>query len=167
MNEFKKLSNSVCKSCRADCCKEFEVFLSEYDKMRIMKINKDRDLFDGNSFNTKNNACPFYDDKKKKCTIHNNKPLDCRIYPYSFWFERGRIELWLDLKCDLSKHLTTDKKFYNEAMMIAKNELVYWSEGEIFAYLISGFDIEKFKRQVRGKKKHNYYKYSRFDTSHR
>lgn len=158
MNKFKKLCNTVCVNCKIDCCKEYAPFLSEYDKKRIRKINKNENLFNGNYFNTKDKLCPFYDRKVKKCRIETYKPLDCRIYPYSFWFERGRVELWLDLKCPLTKSLVTNKKFYNQALSIAKKELFYWSEGEIFAYLMSGFEIEKFKKQVQRKKRLKFFK---------
>lgn len=156
--KFKKLCDTVCSECKIDCCKKWSPFLSEYDKRRIRIINKDETLFDGNSFNTKDKLCPFYDPTKKSCAIHDYRPLDCRIYPFSFWFELGRIDLWLDLKCEISKHLIGSKKFYNQAMSYAKSELVHWSEGEIIGYLMAGFNIEKFKKLVKGKKKNNYYK---------
>ena len=89
--------------------------------------------------------------------MHEYRPMDCQIYPYSFWFEFGKLELWLDPKCQLSKHLVNNKAFYKEAMAIAKKELAHWSEGEIYAYLMSEFDINKFKKQV-GKKKMKYFK---------
>lgn len=158
MDDFKKLCHVVCKKCKIDCCKKFDVFFSEYDKNRVRKINKSKNLFDGNSLNTKGKRCLFYNKKDKSCAIHKYRPLDCRIYPYSFWFERGRIELWLDLKCQLSEHLIANKKYYNQVMRIAKKELIHWSEGEIFAYLMSEFDIKKFREQARGKKKKKYYK---------
>jgi Fe-S-cluster containining protein len=153
MDDFSKLSNKVCSQCREGCCRRYEVFLSEYDKTRIRKINKENDLFDGNYFNSRGKYCLFYNNKKRICKIHRYRPLDCRIYPYSFWFERGRVELWLDLKCNLSEHLIKNKEFYDQAMKTAKEELANWSEGEIFAYLFSGFDIDKFKKQVKGRSK--------------
>ena len=158
MNSFRKLCNHICLKCKIDCCKQYAPFLSEYDKERIRKINKNKNLFEGNYFNTKNKLCPFYDKNIKECKIHNQKPLDCRIYPYSFWFEVGKVELWFDLKCSATKQFVNNKKFYNEALLIAKEELSYWSEGEIFGYLMSGFDIEKFKRQVKNRKKRKFFK---------
>ena len=158
IKKFKKLCDNICLKCTIDCCKKWSPFLSEYDKKRIRKINKSENLFDGNLFNTKNKRCPFYNKNKKICKIHEYRPLDCRIYPYSFWFEMGRIDLWLDLKCPISKFLIKNKKFYNQAMTYAKKELINWSEGEIMGYLMAGFDIEKFKKLVRGKKRKDYYK---------
>jgi Fe-S-cluster containining protein len=156
--EFKKLCDDVCQSCRIDCCKKWSPFISEYDKKRIRKVINNDKLFDGNLFNTKNKRCPFYNRKNKNCGIHEHRPLDCRIYPYSFWFEMGRIDLWLDLKCPISEKLIKNKKFYNQVMKNAKSELVHWSEGEIIGYLMAGFDIEKFKKLIKGKRKNNYYK---------
>lgn len=145
----------VCLSCKIDCCKSFDVFLSEFDKKRIRKINKDPLLFDGNFFNTKNRRCPFYDSNKKVCTIYEYRPLDCRLYPYAIWFERSRIELWIDPKCPLSKYLPGEEECYKECMEIAKKELVHWSEGEVFSYLISEFNIREFKKQTK-KREDNY-----------
>lgn len=138
----------VCSSCQIDCCRKFDVFLSEFDKDRIRKINKDPLLFNGNFFNTEDRKCPFYDTVEKKCTIYEYRPLDCRLYPYAIWFERGQLELWTDPKCALSKHLAEDQRHYEECLELAKKELVYWSEGEVFSYLISEFNIQEFKRQV-------------------
>lgn len=148
MNLTNKKFAEVCSGCEIDCCKKFDVFLSEFDKSRIRKINQDPLLFDGNYFNTKNRRCPFYDSNKKICAIYNYRPLDCRLYPYAIWFERGRIELWTDPKCPLSKHLAEEEKYYNECMETAKRELLHWSEGEVFSYLISEFNIQEFKQQA-------------------
>jgi len=157
--KFSKLCNEICLSCKIDCCRKWHPNISEYDKKRIRKINKSKNLFNGNFFNTPNKKCPFYDKNKKVCQIHNYRPLDCRIYPYSFWFEMGRLDLWLDLKCPISKLVIDNKKLYADTMKTVKKELPYWSEGEIYFYLMAGFDIEKFKKQVIGKKrKNNYYK---------
>jgi Fe-S-cluster containining protein len=158
MNQFQKLCTKICLSCRFDCCNSFGYtpFLAEYDKLRIKKIIKDDNLFDGNDFNTKKKVCPFLNQKEKTCLLHEYRPLDCRLYPYAFWFERGQLELWLDLKCPMSQCLTQNKRFYKNALQMAKKELVYWSEGEIFGFLISRFNIEKFKKQL-GKRKKKYY----------
>jgi Fe-S-cluster containining protein len=157
-NKFAKLCDDICLQCKVDCCKKWSPFISEFDKRRIRKVNKSENLFNGNLFNTKDKRCPFYNRKNKHCGIHESRPLDCRIYPYSFWFEMGRIDLWLDLKCPISQHLLQTKKFYNAAMKTAKKELVNWSEGEIYGYLMAGFDIEKFKKLITGKRKSSYYK---------
>ena len=149
MKNVDKKFKEVCSSCDIDCCKGFDVFLSEFDKERIRKINDDPLLFDGNYFNTKNRRCPFYNFQEKKCSIYEYRPLDCRLYPYAIWFERGRIELWTDPKCPLSKHLDKEDEYYEECLEIAKNELIHWSEGEVFSYLISEFNIQEFKRQVK------------------
>lgn len=158
MNKFKKLCNFTCLNCKDDCCRWYAPFLSEYDKNRIIKFVKKNNLFKGNYFNTKNKLCPYYNKKIKQCLIHPVSPLDCRIYPYSFWFERGKVELWLDLKCRATKKLVSNKKFYKEALSYAKKELINWSEGEIFGYLISDFNIEKFQKQLKriGKRKNNF-----------
>lgn len=157
-NKFVRLCDKTCKKCKIDCCAKWIPFFSEFDKKRIRKINQSENLFEGNRFNTKNKKCPFYNKVEKKCGIHDYRPLDCRIYPYSFWFEMGRLDLWLDLKCPLTKSLIKNKNFYNEAMKTAKKELAHWSEGEIFGYLIADFDIEKFKKQVVKKSRNNYFK---------
>ena len=68
----------------------------------------------------------------------------------------GRLELWLDLKCPLSKKIISNKSFYSQVLKIAKRELPHWSEGEIFAYLMGDFNIDKFKKQI-NKNKQEYF----------
>lgn len=150
---LKRTFNKICLKCKIDCCSKFDYapFLSEYDKSRIKKTAKKKHLFKGNHFNTKNKFCPFYNKKKKTCIIHKNKPLDCKIYPFSFWFEMGKINLWLDPKCPMTKILADNKQLYNQVLLITKKELRNWSEGEIFGYLISDLNIEKFKEQLNKK----------------
>lgn len=156
---FVRLCNKACLSCQIDCCRKWRPFASEYDKKRIRKVNKDENLFNGNLFNTQDKRCPFYDQHKKVCQIHNQRPLDCRIYPYSFWFEMGRLDLWLDLKCPIAKLVVGNKELYKETMSLVKKELAQWSEGEIIGYLLAGFEIEKFKKRVLGKEgKKKFYK---------
>ncbi|TAK96386.1 YkgJ family cysteine cluster protein [Patescibacteria group bacterium] len=157
-NKFARLCDDICANCKIDCCVKWSPTISEFDKARIRKIEKDENLFDGNLFNTPDNRCPFYNKAKKGCGIHEHRPLDCRIYPYSFWFELGRLDLWLDTKCPIAKKIVADEKFYKSAMETAKSELVHWSEGEIYAYLMASFNIDKFKKEVKGDKKNVFYR---------
>ncbi len=45
--------------------------------------------------------CPFYDNGAKRCSIHGQKPLACRVYPLLVEMPSGR--LMLSGKCDWVK----------------------------------------------------------------
>ena len=82
-----------CTKCNKtnNCCCNFEkidrpiISKDEKEKIELCYINNDnKKLFqeltnECFNINTINNKCIFYDGK---CKIYNNRPYDCRLYPY-------------------------------------------------------------------------------------
>jgi len=54
--------------------------------------------------------------KDKKCTIHEVRPITCRMYPLSFTQEDGTIYLVLNLDCEIAQRVKEDKNFINSAI---------------------------------------------------
>ncbi|MFP3306648.1 MAG: YkgJ family cysteine cluster protein [Thermocladium sp.] len=68
--------------------------------------------------------CPFYDRDKRICTIHNEKPLACRMYPLLYNPRTGEVIISRDCPWvnDNPTKLTLDN-FINEAKAV---EEVIW-----------------------------------------
>ena len=45
--------------------------------------------------------CPFFDPKTHVCAVYENRPLDCRLYPYALMLDPSSSAVWLgiDSKC--------------------------------------------------------------------
>jgi len=80
-----------CKMC-GECCHCKMIPISNGDMERIHRFNSDKEFME---FSTSINApiiarrdwdygCIFLDDTK--CSIHQYKPLICRLYPYAMYF---------------------------------------------------------------------------------
>ncbi|HXX05331.1 MAG TPA: YkgJ family cysteine cluster protein, partial [Candidatus Bathyarchaeia archaeon] len=45
------------------------------------------------------NMCIFWDDNNKKCSIYNNRPFDCVMYPFDIYLINGRYH-WVIYSCN-------------------------------------------------------------------
>lgn len=84
------LDGSTCleKNC-CECCKETEMMLTGKDVERLERLGFKRDEFcvrDGNFLKLRNikGLCFFLDPGKGLCTVYENRPEGCRIYPIVF-----------------------------------------------------------------------------------
>ena len=80
--------NNPCLACAADqqCCevlglklskREFEKHFKKYsDRLSIIKYYKMFIVYPRNNL-----PCPYWD-KESGCTIYEERPIDCRLYPY-------------------------------------------------------------------------------------
>ena len=80
--------NNPCQTCPAEqqCCevlglklskREFEKHFKKHsDKLSVIKYNKMFIVYP-----RKNLPCPYWDERKG-CGIYQERPIDCRLYPY-------------------------------------------------------------------------------------
>jgi len=144
---FPYIGNS-CKNCNT-CCKtygwllkrEAEGFLKK--GYSVIEINKHLYCFD--SFvRDKNNKrifnqiprCPFY--KKGECSIYEERPIDCRLYPVKIKFRKGKVLVGLSLGCKYVSSLSEERKnelydnivdFFKKAPQIVINDYLDLMEG--------------------------------------
>jgi len=101
-----------CNNCGI-CCLETEMLLSTKDIERLIKKGYNIEFFarydeDGYiMLRNRNGHCVFYDVKKRKCKIYDNRPLGCRLYPIIFDESKGVIVHKL---CPLYRSWTKDEK---------------------------------------------------------
>jgi Fe-S-cluster containining protein len=133
LDVFKKiLSFYNCpESCNRVCCRELDIPIDSYSRDRIAKINKrcrkimemlvvsdEKGIeFNGNYLETDKmlplKPCPFLEIKSKKCSIYQQRPDSCKIYPfvvgqtldknspdYPFTYELANCELGFNINVD-------------------------------------------------------------------
>ena len=45
------------------------------------------------------NVCVFWDESKKMCSVYENRPFDCRAYPFDIMFIEGKYH-WIVYSCN-------------------------------------------------------------------
>ncbi len=101
----------LCDSCTSNsCCKGFagaNVMQTEYEKIKknIRNINFTKTI----SFNgvptlvikkkENSNECLFWDSEKERCSIYENRPFDCRLFPFDIHEIDGRY-MWVINSCN-------------------------------------------------------------------
>ena len=101
-----------CTTCKKDknCCSNFDLIdnpiLNKFEYKNLtnnLNINKDNFLYVRNGcYNiiTPNGICPFY---QNKCTIYENRPNDCKLFPFDIKFINKKYYLVL-YKLDCFNH---------------------------------------------------------------
>jgi len=93
----------ICSSCLQNCCKRFYSILlpdeeEEFNNVSF-PIKTERGVIKCiGAYNGR--QCPFLDENGR-CTIYENRPLDCRLWPVMIYIDfktRERI-IYLDLEC--------------------------------------------------------------------
>ena len=128
-NDFKRL----CESCtHQSCCTNFAaplVFSNDIEDLKV--IGKS-----GNEFlkeiviqnkpvkvikkKTNSTICTFWDEEKMNCSIYNNRPFDCRMFPFDISLINNKYH-WIVYSCNpdsnwewcekFLKRLESDKSF--------------------------------------------------------
>jgi len=122
----------ICKNCNT-CCRTYGWLLKEeaedFIKKKYPVIELNKDIFCMDSFKKDKNGkriinripkCIFYRDEK--CTIHKNRPLDCRLYPIKIKFkdDKGIIGVSLGCKYILSLSEKEKNKLYKRVINFFK-----------------------------------------------
>ena len=101
--------SKACKNCNT-CCKTYGWLLKQEAEefsekgYPAVEINKNLYCFDSFIRDEKDKRifdqiprCSFY--RKGKCSIYNERPLDCRLYPIKVKFRQGKAIIGLSLGC--------------------------------------------------------------------
>jgi len=101
-----------CSNCGV-CCTETEMLLAVKDIIRLEKKGFVKDYFvdiDKEGYavlKNKDGYCVFYDLKGRQCSIYNDRPSGCRVYPVILHEEKGII---LDEICDSCSSIDMEEK---------------------------------------------------------
>jgi Fe-S-cluster containining protein len=158
MISFKRL----CDSCKHQgCCTNSSVPLvfprdlnalksigkSGEEYLQLVTI-KDKKVF---ALKKKNNSnvCVFWDEDKKMCSIYENRPFDCRAYPFDICLVDGKYH-WIVYSCNpdsdwrwsenylqtLEKDMELNEVFNNIEIFANNTELILPRESEKTPYTI-------------------------------
>lgn len=65
--------------------------------------------------------CPHFDPKTQHCTIYDDRPLDCRIYPFALMRDQdGAVVLGIDTKCPFIQEHAGDARMKSDADEVAQ-----------------------------------------------
>jgi len=71
-----------CGKC-GKCCLSPHIFSfeKEFIKKHFDKLKENQGFY---SVKQNNGRCVFYNEKELKCSIYENRPMDCKLFPFSF-----------------------------------------------------------------------------------
>lgn len=78
----------------------------------------------------KSGYCFFFDEQKKICTIYNNRPSDCRIFPFDSFAPNEKKGVWLIWDCFYSRllnDLSIEKALGDMESLYAKEIIETWN----------------------------------------
>jgi uncharacterized protein len=115
-----------CSNCGI-CCTETEMLLCKKDIKRLEKrgfCQKQFVNFDKNGYALLKNRggyCIFYDLKNRKCSVYEDRPSGCRVYPVILDEETGII---LDDICQSRNTITLEEKRIKGKKVISLLEII-------------------------------------------
>lgn len=122
----------ICKKCQGKCCK-LNIMLTKKDIERLkdkIDINKFRKY--GKSIYVHWGKCPFLN-TTTGCTLPKKlKPFDCKLFPLTFMYERGKLKIYLNKKCPYTKEIP--EEWINKNRIWLLKELKYWTKEEKKTY---------------------------------
>lgn len=95
-----------CLSCNI-CCR----FPERYSPFIPFFMGKERGAYYGCRIDVIRHGdgyiCPYFQPEKNRCSIYDNRPLDCRLYPFMITYDNRykKVILVLDNHCPYSKEL--------------------------------------------------------------
>ena len=123
-----------CSNCGV-CCTETEMLLCKKDIKRLEKkgfCQKQFVNFDKNGYALLKNRggyCIFYDLKNRQCSIYEDRPSGCRVYPVILDEETGII---LDDICQSRNTITLEEKRIKGKKVIRLLEIIDAEASERF-----------------------------------
>ncbi len=141
---YQIIPSEVCFSCDV-CCRFLDKnsplapIFTDIEKNRIISQGANPSLFqqkeDGNSSQIKLKPhndfyiCPFFEPETSRCTIYENRPFDCQLYPFSLMFnqDRSSVVLGVDMLCPFGEtHFETDtfKRHIQHVIDFVESDLV-------------------------------------------
>ena len=79
-----------CDGCLKNCCKTSTLVLSEKDLEFFLSKFEDLKYFKYGPFIVLDEPCPCF--KENKCSIYDQRPTICKIYPYTYEGKLGHCK---------------------------------------------------------------------------
>jgi Fe-S-cluster containining protein len=140
---MKNVFKVICKKCGGKCCK-LNVMLTKKDleKLKYKIYLKDFKKY-GRWIYVHWGICPFLDIKKGCRLPEKLKPFDCKLFPLTFMYEKGKVNVFLNKKCPYTEEIP--EKWINKAKKGVLKELKDWTkeEKETYTNLIKNHSSSK------------------------
>lgn len=120
----------LCDDCRNQgCCTNSAVplvFSQDFADLKSIGKNNDKFLMEFEvsgkpirAIRKKNNSdiCVFWDEDKKICSIYQNRPFDCRAYPFDICMVGGKYH-WIVYSCNME----SDWQWTEEYLSMLEND---------------------------------------------
>lgn len=104
--------DGLCSTCESKpCCKSFAApLVFSKDLIKLKSIGKDSNYFlDEIIIKGKNvkrikkksdsRTCVFFDEKNKRCSIYQERPLDCKFFPFDIYLINDQYH-WIVYSCN-------------------------------------------------------------------
>ncbi|MGQ0375925.1 MAG: YkgJ family cysteine cluster protein [Nitrososphaerota archaeon] len=155
--------SSLCSSCKKlSCCTDFfPPLLYPSDLARLQNAGKSEDDFlkniivNGTTIKTirkKENSttCMFWDEEKRLCSIYNNRPFDCKMFPFDIGWTDNEYH-WIVYSCNPDSDWTWTEQYLqklesepqfseimqnNEAIRVTSDNVEYLADIEEPPYAI-------------------------------
>jgi uncharacterized protein len=115
--------NKLCDSCSSQgCCTDSSVplvFSTDFEALKSIGKTGDRYIQELNikgktvkALKKKANSsdCVFWDEKEKRCTVYQQRPFDCRAYPFDILFLEGKFH-WIVYSCNPNSDWRWSEKY--------------------------------------------------------
>jgi Fe-S-cluster containining protein len=115
-----------CSNCGV-CCTETEMLLSKKDIKRLENKGYPQNRFvryDKQGYATLKNRggyCIFYDRKNRQCSVYEDRPSGCRVYPVIVDEEQGIV---LDAICESRNTISDEEKAFKGERVVKLLEIV-------------------------------------------
>lgn len=115
-----------CSNCGV-CCTETEMLLSKKDIKRLEEKGFSENQFanfDSQGYaqlKNRDGYCVFYDLKNRQCSVYEDRPTGCGVYPVIFHEGKGII---LDDICESRKSITRSEKNLKGKRVIRLLEII-------------------------------------------
>jgi len=134
--------SSLCGRCKKlSCCIDFyPPLLYPTDLIRLKNIGKSENEFLKNikingtivkTIRKKENstACLFWDEEKRLCSIYNNRPFDCKMYPFDIVWNNNEYH-WIIYSCNPDSDWKWTEEYLQKLEAdLQFNEMMQNSEG--------------------------------------
>lgn len=116
-----------CSKCKPSCCDRFkEAFLlpDEIQKLSDLYDITTRSVGNLTMMSIKEGCCK---DKNNICKFGDNRPLDCKLYPLALCYNKGFLEIYIDINCQ-QREITNTEEIISEVLPIVKKNKNWFSE---------------------------------------
>ncbi len=99
-----------CNSCTACCEKGGLVYIENEEVHRLASLGVPIVTVDGVTFIKRmaDGSCPMLDRERKKCSIYENRPLCCRLFPLDVLSINGKLQWAISNDCPEDRKLFTN-----------------------------------------------------------